>query len=125
MSNDNTAAQPAGPRRPDDPMWTAERIRALGVITDLKTAGSIFGLSRAVAYDLARRNQFPVPLIRVGARYRVPIAAILTVLHMVDQPPNNTRDLTRPAHPSVDRPTDQQDTPAAQRPPTPGGTPHE
>ncbi len=67
--------------------WTADRIRALGAVTDLKTAASIFNLSRAVAYDLARRGQFPVPVIRAGSRYRVPVAAVLAVLHLDDHDP--------------------------------------
>ncbi|HLL65540.1 MAG TPA: DNA-binding protein [Micromonosporaceae bacterium] len=62
--------------------WTADRIRALGAVTNLRTAADIFGLSRAVAYDLAKRDQFPVPVLRVGGRYRVPVAPILTVLHV-------------------------------------------
>ncbi|MDG4803586.1 MULTISPECIES: helix-turn-helix domain-containing protein [Micromonospora] len=62
--------------------WTAARIRALGAVTDLGTAARIFGLSRSVAYDLAKRDRFPVPVLRFGSRYRVPVAAILTALHL-------------------------------------------
>lgn len=61
-------------------VWTEQRIRALGAITDLPTAGRIFGLGRAMSYELARTGQFPVPVIRVGARYKVPVAGILTIL---------------------------------------------
>ena len=86
MSIDNIPDQPTPPNRHDRPRWTEDRIRELGAVTDLRTAASIFGLSRSVAYDLARRDQFPVPLIRAGARYRVPVAAILAVLHLADQP---------------------------------------
>ncbi|HET8660367.1 MAG TPA: DNA-binding protein [Micromonosporaceae bacterium] len=71
------------------PVWTEDRIRALGAITDLPTAASIFGLSRTAAYDLARQDDFPVPVIRVGARYRVAVAAILAVLHLAPDPPPN------------------------------------
>jgi hypothetical protein len=63
----------------DDP-WTIDRIHALGATTDLRTAAAIFGLSKNTAYELARRGEFPVPPIRVGARYRVPVPAILTIL---------------------------------------------
>ncbi len=69
------------------PMWTQESIRALGAVTDLPTAASIFGLSRSVAYDLAQRGRFPVAVIRAGSRYRVAVAAILTVLHLNGDPP--------------------------------------
>jgi hypothetical protein len=62
----------------------------LGLVTDVATAARIFGLSRAAAYDLAKRDEFPVPVLRFGSRYRVPVAAILHALHLPvcdDQPP--------------------------------------
>lgn len=71
-------------------VWTEQRIRALGLVTDVATAARIFGLSRAAAYDLAKRGQFPVTVLRFGSRYRVPVAAILHALHLPvgdDQPP--------------------------------------
>ncbi len=87
------AVATAGPDRVDRtrhataaPVWTEARIRALGTVTDLPTAASIFGLSRTVAYELARQEQFPVPVIRAGARYRVAVAAILTLLHLAPDP---------------------------------------
>jgi hypothetical protein len=70
--------------------WTAERIRALGPVTTVPVAAAIFGLSRSVAYELIRTDGFPVPVLRFGTRYRVPVAAILTALHMphdADPPP--------------------------------------
>jgi hypothetical protein len=79
-------------------VWTEQRIRALGAITDLPTAGAIFGLGRAMSYELARTGQFPVPIIRVGARYKVPVAGILTTLGL----PATSGDLTSPAKRSVD-----------------------
>jgi hypothetical protein len=70
----------------DQGVWTEARIRALGTITDLATAARILRLSRSVAYDLARRDLFPVPVIRAGTRYRIPVAALLAVLHLDPQP---------------------------------------
>jgi hypothetical protein len=78
----------------DTPAWTAERIRGLGIVTDLTTAARIFGLSRAAAYDLAKRDQFPVTVLRFGSRYRVPVAAILHALHL---PADDRPDATPPA----------------------------
>lgn len=74
----------------DDMTWTAERIRALGTVTDIATAARIFRLSRAAAYDLAKRDQFPVTVLKFGNRYRVPVAAILQALHLPggEQPPD-------------------------------------
>ncbi|MET8041485.1 helix-turn-helix domain-containing protein [Micromonospora sp. NPDC005215] len=67
------------------------------MVTDLSTAARIFGLSRSVAYDLAKRGEFPVAVLRFGSRYRVPVAAILHALHLPDgddrhQPPQSPGD---------------------------------
>ncbi|WBB78548.1 DNA-binding protein [Micromonospora sp. WMMD882] len=69
------------------PVWTVERIRALGAVTDVVTVGEIFGMSRSSAYELARRDRLPVPVLRVGSRYRVSVAAILTALGVPSEPP--------------------------------------
>jgi hypothetical protein len=97
VHNDHATPAPTGETAPPE-VWTEERIRALGAITDLPTAGRIFGLGRAMSYDLARTDQFPVPVIRVGARYRVPVAGILTALGLAP----SGGDLTPPAKRSVD-----------------------
>ncbi|GAA3766679.1 hypothetical protein GCM10022225_61290 [Plantactinospora mayteni] len=69
------------------PVWDAETIHALGVSTDLTTAAQIFNLSIATAYRLVKRNAFPVPVIRAGAHYRVPVAPILTALGLTPTAP--------------------------------------
>jgi hypothetical protein len=87
-SNDITPSPATDTSSPE--VWTEQRIRALGLVTDVATAARIFGLSRAAAYDLAKRGQFPVTVLRFGSRYRVPVAAILQALHLPvgdDQPP--------------------------------------
>ena len=61
-------------------VWTPEEVRALGVTIDVVTAGRILGLSRNTAYRLARAGAFPVPVLRAGAQYRVPVAGLLTAL---------------------------------------------
>jgi hypothetical protein len=87
-----------GHDRIDGPQaWTTERIRALGPVTDLATAASIFGLSRSTAYELAKRDRFPVSVLRFGTRYRVPVAAILHALHLpagVDEQADAAPDAT-------------------------------
>jgi hypothetical protein len=57
--------------------WTEERVRALGLHTDVTTAASILGIGRSTAYDLIRRDKFPVKVLRVGSRIRVPVARLL------------------------------------------------
>jgi hypothetical protein len=61
-------------------VWTADDVRALGVRTDLVTAGSVLGLGRTAAHEHARRGTFPVPVLRLGARYVVPVAPLLELL---------------------------------------------
>lgn len=57
--------------------WTVEEIRALGVRTDVETAGSIYGLGRTKSFELARNGEFPTKVLRLGAKYVVPVAPIL------------------------------------------------
>ncbi|MFD4368985.1 DNA-binding protein [Rhodococcus sp. NPDC058521] len=52
----------------------------LGVATDLRTAARIMGLGVSTAYELARKNEFPVPVIRAGSRYIVPTAPLRALL---------------------------------------------
>lgn len=60
--------------------WTPEEVRALGVRTDLATSNSILGITRAPAYELLKRGQYPVPVLRAGHKYVVPVAGLLTAL---------------------------------------------
>ncbi|SIM56416.1 DNA-binding protein [Micromonospora cremea] len=79
MNSDDPPAAAAANDGPSQ-VWTVERIRALGAVTDITTAGHIFGLSRSRAYELATTDTFPARVLRVGSRYRVSVAAILTAL---------------------------------------------
>jgi excisionase family DNA binding protein len=76
---------PTGPQAPDEPRALAtgsiEELQALGATTDVVTAGKLLGISRNTAYRLARRGAFPLPLVRAGAQYRVPTAALIAALH--------------------------------------------
>ncbi len=65
--------------------WTADRIRALGVRTDLVTAGSVLGIGRTKAHEMARHKTFPVQVLRLGHRYVVPVAGLLDVLGLGEQ----------------------------------------
>ncbi|RZU51235.1 hypothetical protein EV385_3044 [Krasilnikovia cinnamomea] len=89
-----------------DGVWTEERIRALGAVTDLLTAAQIFGLGRALAYNLARNGTFPVPVIRAGTLYRIPVAPILAALRLT-----SGADLTPAAEQSVDHHRDRSEGP--------------
>jgi len=84
-------------------VWTAPRIRALGAVTDLQTTAAIFGLSRTTAYELAHTDQFPVPVLRFGSRYRVPVHAILTALGLPDDDEHVSRSADRDQTPAPGR----------------------
>jgi hypothetical protein len=62
-----------------DGMTRAELL-ALPVVVDLVTAGRALGIGRTRAFELARRGDFPVPVLRVGLTYRVPTAYLLKLL---------------------------------------------
>lgn len=105
------SAEPAGtdtvPRRHGDASgerrrgtWTADDVRALGVRTDVPTAGSIFGLSRTQAYAALARGAFPVGVIRVGRRYLVPVAPILHLLGLDPHDSPGTQESQRPRPPA-------------------------
>ena len=55
-------------------------LRALPSVVDLTTAGRAFGIGRTKAFELARAGEFPVRVLRVGQKFRVPKAAILEAL---------------------------------------------
>ncbi|KGH48252.1 hypothetical protein IN07_03355 [Modestobacter caceresii] len=60
--------------------WTADEVRDLPVVVDLVTAGSALGMGRTASYELARRGEFPVAVLKVGHRYRVVTAHLRELL---------------------------------------------
>jgi hypothetical protein len=68
------------------PVWTVERIRALGATTTLPTAAAILGIGRTLAYELVAAGQFPTPVVRAGTRVIVPVAPLLRLLHADESP---------------------------------------
>jgi hypothetical protein len=67
----------------------------------MATAASILGISRSLDYQLAKAGRFPVPVIKVGSRFRVPITGLLNALNLpLPEPP--AADLTTPGrHASI------------------------
>ena len=43
-------------------------------------AGKALGISRQTAYELARKDEFPLPVLKVGKKLRVPKAALARLL---------------------------------------------
>ncbi len=72
-------------------VWTPAEVIALGVRTDVPTAGEILaGLCRDESYRSVKRGDFPVPVLKVGRHLVVPVAPILELLKIKpdDQPPS-------------------------------------
>lgn len=59
-------------------MSTFDDLRAITATTvDVPTAGWFYDLSERTAYELARRGEFPVPVLRLGRTCRVRTADLL------------------------------------------------
>ena len=61
-------------------MMTPDELSALPVSVDLETAGRAFGMGRTKAHELARADDFPCRVLRVGLKYRVPRTEIFRAL---------------------------------------------
>jgi hypothetical protein len=61
---------------------TLDELRALPATIDLPTAARALGLGRTKAYELAKRDQFPCCVLRIGGTYRIPTAELLRCLGM-------------------------------------------
>jgi predicted DNA-binding transcriptional regulator AlpA len=59
---------------------TVDELRALPPTVSVATAARALGCGRTLAYDLARRDEFPCRILRVGSRYLVPTADLLQLL---------------------------------------------
>jgi hypothetical protein len=57
-----------------------EQLRDLPTTIDLMTAARALRIGRTKAYELARTDQFPCRIIRVGTGYVVPTASLLELL---------------------------------------------
>jgi hypothetical protein len=68
---------------------TIAQLRATATV-DLMTAARALGLGRTKAYDLARRQQFPCPVLRIGDTYRIPTAGLLELLGLAPDEPDRS-----------------------------------
>jgi len=59
---------------------TRRELLALPPSVDLVTAGRALGIGRTKTYELARSDQLPVRVLRLGSTYRVATADLLRVL---------------------------------------------
>jgi hypothetical protein len=69
---------------------TPHELRSLPLTVSIVEAGRPFGLGRDACYDLARRGEFPVPVLRLGRRWVVTRAALLSGLGVDDGPDSSS-----------------------------------
>lgn len=59
---------------------TRDELLALPAVVDIRTAGTVLGIGRSKAYELAQAGAFPVRVLRLGAAYRVATAELLELI---------------------------------------------
>lgn len=59
---------------------TISDLHDLPVTVDLMTAARALGIGRTKAYELARNDEFPCRIIRIGDLYRVATADLIRLL---------------------------------------------
>lgn len=59
------------------------------LVVSIPEFARVMGISRGLAYDLARRDALPVPVIRLGRRMVVSRAALLKMLESAGRPKEN------------------------------------
>lgn len=64
-----------------------EELLALPVSVDLVTAARALGMGRTKAYELVRRGEFPLPVVKLGNRQRVVTEYLLRFLGVERHPP--------------------------------------
>ncbi|MQS14697.1 hypothetical protein F7Q99_21125 [Streptomyces kaniharaensis] len=65
---------------------TGEELLALPAVIDLDTANQALAIGRSTGYGLAKRDQYPAKVLRLGNTYRVVTADLLRVLGVERQP---------------------------------------
>ncbi|MGW3854727.1 helix-turn-helix domain-containing protein [Micromonospora arida] len=62
-----------------------DELLGLPVTVDVVVAGRALGFGRTVAYELVKRGQFPVRVLRLGSKFRVSRADLLRYLGEADE----------------------------------------
>jgi excisionase family DNA binding protein len=71
---------------PQDRSDTAAGLAQYPPTLSVHEAGELLGIGRTTAYALARADDFPVPVLRVGSQYRIPTAPLLALLGITALP---------------------------------------
>ncbi len=78
----NSLSNIGGPEEPE----TAPCEPTTRLTVDLPVACALLGISRTLGYELVRRGEFPVPVMRFGRRVVVPVHAICIKLGIEPDP---------------------------------------
>jgi hypothetical protein len=65
---------------------TIAELAAAGATVDVVRAGRALGIGRSLTYELLRRGEFPVRVLRLGSRVRVPTADLIALLSPTHDP---------------------------------------
>jgi excisionase family DNA binding protein len=72
-------------------MATVAELHRLPAMIDVETAASILGIGRTLAYQLAKSNEFPCRVIRLGRLYRVSTADLIRLVGASAEHPTSGR----------------------------------
>ncbi len=79
------------------------QLRATATV-DLMTAARALGIGRTKAYELAKHDNFPCPVIRVGELYRIPTPGLLELLGAPAEEPRIAQAAASRPHPRASMP---------------------
>ncbi|QOV97238.1 MerR family transcriptional regulator [Rhodococcus pyridinivorans] len=60
--------------------WTAEELRAQGLTVPARVAFEAAGIGETHGYRLAKSGELPFEVLKIGRKYRVPVASLLKCL---------------------------------------------
>ena len=76
-------------------VWSPAEVRELAAreaAVSVEVAGEVLGIPRSTAYAAAKRDEFPVRVVKVTRRYwLVPTQALLELLKLDAEPPGEGR----------------------------------
>ena len=69
---------------------TLDELRACPATIKIPIAAKALGISRAQAYALASRGEFPTRVLKLGSTFRIPTEPLIRFLEASDSPKGGT-----------------------------------